>query len=182
MASLNQVHLIGRVGKDPETRQFEGGNKICTFTLATSESYTDRQGQRQESTEWHNVVLNGKLADLAQYFRKGSQLYVGGKIRTRSWNDQAGNRHFQTEVIGLTVQLLDPRQPQAAAPQQYAPAPAPQAPQYTPAPPPAPQPQYQQAPPAPAPHASAPQPYPQYAPQPPIGDLPPGNFDPDLGF
>lgn len=179
--------LIGRAGKDPEVRQFEGGSKVANFTLATDESYTDRNGQRQNATEWHNIVLNGKLADVAQqYIHKGSMLYVGGKIRTRSWQDQQGNKHYQTEIVGMSLQLLDPRPQQQAvpapqfqqAPQQYAPQPG-----YAPAP----QPQYQQAPAAPAPRQQAPtpapSPYPQYAPQAPVDDLPPaGNFDPDLGF
>lgn len=181
MASLNSVHLIGRAGKDPEVRQFEGGNKVANFTIATDESYTDRNGQRQSATEWHNIVLNGKLADIAdQYIHKGSMLYIGGKIRTRSWQDQSGNKHYQTEIVGLTLQLLDPKpQTQQAAPAtQYAQAPQQyaQAPQYQQAPP-APAPQYRQAP---APTQS---PYPQYAPQP---QVPPGfpadNVDPDLGF
>ena len=157
MATLNKVFLIGRVGKDPEVRQFDGGNKVANFTLATDESYTDRNGQRQTATEWHNLVLNGKLADIAaQYVHKGSMLYIEGKIRTRSWQDQQGNKHYQTEVVGLGMQLLDPK-PQAAAP-----APQPAAPQYQQTP--APRPQYAPQPQAPAP---APQPtYPQYAPQP----------------
>ena len=180
MASLNSVHLIGRAGKDPEVRQFEGGSKLAKFTLATDESYTDRNGQRQSATEWHNIVLNGKLADIAaQYIHKGSMLYVGGKIRTRSWRDQEGNDHYQTEIVGMTLQLLDPK------PQAQAPAPAyqqAQAPQYPQAPQYAPAPQYRQAP-APAPQAqtAVPSPYPQYAPQTqPVDDLP--GVDPDLGF
>ena len=110
MASLNSVSLIGRVGKDPEVRTFDGGNKIASFTLATSEKYTDRNGQSQEATEWHNVVFNNKLADLAEkYIKKGSLLYVGGKIKTRSWQDQQGQKRYQTEIVGLSVQLLDSR-------------------------------------------------------------------------
>lgn len=175
MASLNSVHLIGRAGKDPEVRQFEGGSKLAKFTLATDESYTDRNGQRQSATEWHNIILNGKLADVAaQYIHKGSMVYIGGKIRTRSWRDQEGNDHYQTEIVGMTLQLLDPK-PQAQAPAPaYQQAPAPQT-QYAPAPA---APQYRQAP---APQA--PSPYPQYEPQP---QIPPGfpadNVDPDLGF
>lgn len=121
MASLNQVHLIGRVGKDPETRQFDNGNKICTFSLATSEVYTNGQGERKENTEWHSIVLNNKLADLSQYIRKGSQVYVGGKIRTRKWTDNQGNDRYQTEVVGTTVQLLDPKPQQDRQPRQQAP-------------------------------------------------------------
>lgn len=176
MASLNSVHLIGRAGKDPEVRQFDGGSKLAKFTLATDESYTDRNGQRQSATEWHNIVLNGKLADIAaQYIHKGSMLYIGGKIRTRSWRDQDGNDHYQTEIVGMTMQLLDPKpqtQPVAQA-RPYTQAPAQQ---YAQAP--APAPQYRQAP---AQQTQQQAPYPQYAPQQPIEDLPSG-VDPDLGF
>lgn len=157
MASLNSVNLIGRVGKDPEVRNFEGGNKLATFTLATDESYTDRSGQRQEATEWHNIVLNGRLADIAEkYVRKGSMLYIGGKIKTRSWQDQQGQKHYQTEIVGLQLQLLDKRE---AQPQAQAQAPAPVRPAYNQ---PAPPPQYQQ----PAPQYAPPAPQPQYGPQP----------------
>ncbi len=188
MASLNSVSLIGRVGRDPETRQFENGGKIATFTLATDESYKDRNGQRHDATEWHSIVLNGKLADLAQYIRKGSQLYIGGKIRTRSY-EYNGETKYATEVVALSVQLLDPRSDNAQqAPQapaqapQYPPQPQVAPPQYAPqpqaappaqAPAPAPQPNYQ----APAPPQQAPvtQPAPQQAapaPQAQTDDLP----------
>lgn len=158
MASLNSVNLIGRVGKDPEVRNFEGGNKLATFTLATDESYTDRAGQRQEATEWHNIVLNGRLADIAEkYIRKGSMLYIGGKIKTRSWQDQQGQKHYQTEIVGLQLQLLDKREAQPQAPAQTYQRPAPQAPVPT---------QYQQPAPPPAPQYAPPaQPQPQYPPQ-----------------
>lgn len=124
MASLNSVSLIGRVGKDPEVRTFEDGNKIATFTLATSEKYTDRNGQPQEATEWHNIVFNNRLADLAEkHIKKGSLIYVGGKIKTRSWQDQQGQKRYQTEIIGLSVQLLDSKQQGAPqGPQMGAPA------------------------------------------------------------
>ncbi len=177
MASLNSVNLIGRVGKDPEVRTFEGGSKLATFTLATDEAYTDKSGQRQESTEWHNIVLNGRLADVAERFvRKGSMLYIGGKIKTRSWQDQQGQKHYQTEIVGLQLQLLDKREAQATAPQparQSAPAPAPQYQQ--PAPPPqysAPAPTPQYSAPAPQPQYSAPAPPPQYGMQDDGPDLP----------
>jgi len=116
MASLNRIDLIGRVGKEPDVRQFDGGGQMCTFTLATSETYTDRAGTKKEQTEWHNIVLNGKLAGVAQYIHKGSQIYVSGKIRTRTWSDQNGQSRSQTEVVGLIVQLLDSRQQGGARP------------------------------------------------------------------
>lgn len=110
MASLNKTLSIGRAAKDPEIKQFQDGNKIATFTLAVSETYTDRQGQRKENTEWLNVVLGGKLADVAERFiHKGSQIYLEGKIRTRSWDDQNGQKHSQTEILGINLQLLDPK-------------------------------------------------------------------------
>ena len=136
MPSLNKVHLIGVVGKDPETRQFGDGGQVCNFTLATSEIYTDREGQKQEQTEWHNIVLNGKLANLSQYIRKGSKLYVEGKIRTRSWQTQDGQKRFTTEIIANGLQLLDPKQQPEAKP---APAPKP-ATRQRPTPPPYPTP------------------------------------------
>ena len=132
MASLNKVHLIGTVGKDPETRQFGDGGQVCNFTLATSETYIDREGQRQEQTEWHNIVLNGKLANLSQYIHKGSKLYIEGKIRTRSWQGQDGQKRYTTEIVALGSQLLDPK-PQQAPPQpQQAPVPQRPAPQARP--------------------------------------------------
>lgn len=113
MASLNKILLIGRAGKDPEVRTFDGGSKLATLTLATSESYIDRSGQRQEQTEWHNLTINGKLADVAeQYIHKGSQIYVEGKIRTRSWDDQNGQKQYRTEIVVFGMQLLDPKPPQ----------------------------------------------------------------------
>ena len=109
MASLNKAFLIGSVGKDPETRQFNDGGQVCNFTLATSRSYTDRDGQKQEQTTWHNIVLNGKLANLSQYIHKGSKLYIEGEIRNRSFQTQDGQTRYVTEVIALGVQLLDPK-------------------------------------------------------------------------
>jgi len=179
MASLNRIMLIGGVGKDPEVRQFQDGAQVCNFTLATSESYTDRSGEKKEDTTWHNIVLNGKLAGLSQYIHKGSKLYVEGKIRNRSYQTQNGETRYVTEVVGLGVQLLDSK-PQA---QLSAPA---QQPSYPPQGGYAPQPGYAQAAPAQAPaQVAGPQPpaqpgYPQppmppagYGAQPPQPPLPP---------
>lgn len=173
MASLNFVQLICRVGNDPEVRQFDSGNKICTFRAATTESYTDRNGQKQEQTEWHNIVLNGKLADLAPYIYKGCLLYVGGKIRTRSWNGQDGVTHYQTEITGTAVQLLSPKREQ----QPQAPARASQGysqpmPNFNPAP--APQPMSYQQPPVPQGYSPAPQ---MQAPMQPMADSSDPNGD-----
>jgi len=107
MASINRVFLIGNVGKDPEIREIEGG-KIATITLATSESFTDRSGQRKEQTEWHTIVVFGKLADIVdKYIRKSSMLFVDGKIRTRSWQDRDNTMHFKTEIVANQIQMLN---------------------------------------------------------------------------
>lgn len=204
MASVNKILLIGRVGKDPDIRTFESGAKVASFTLATDESYTDRSGNRQTQTEWHNITLPGKIAEVAERFiRKGSQVFVEGKVRTRSWDDQNGQKHYQTEVVGLGLQLLDPKpqqQAQQPAPQQYQqPAPPqyqqPAQPQYQQPIPPAgypgaPQNPQQQSyapistpPQAPAPQYQQPAPAPSPAPQPPMAQqLDPNNYPGDLPF
>ena len=126
--SLNKVMLIGNVGKDPEVRYLEnnpqnpGNNvKVASFPLATSERYRDRNGELRENTEWHNVVVWRSNADVAEkYVRKGTQLYIEGRLRTRSWTDQTGNKRYTTEVVADTLQLLGKRPDgeQGAAPQQ----------------------------------------------------------------
>ena len=108
--SLNKVMLIGNVGRDPEVRYLDGnsGNaKVATFTLATTERYRDRNGETRENTEWHNIVAWRGNADVAERFvRKGTQLYIEGRIRTRSWDDQTGNKRYTTEIIVDNLQLL----------------------------------------------------------------------------
>lgn len=97
---MNKVILIGNVGKDPETKEFEGGKKVANFTLATSKTYKDRDGNRQEQTEWHNIVVFGKQADIVeQYVTKGKKLAIDGEIRTRSWDDKDGNKKYMTEIV-----------------------------------------------------------------------------------
>ena len=97
--------LIGNVGRDPEVRDFEGGMRRATFTLATTERFRDR-----ENTEWHNIVAWRQLAELAEkYIRKGSQIYVEGRIASRSWDGTDGAKHYITEIIANTIQLLDRR-------------------------------------------------------------------------
>jgi len=102
--------LIGNVGRDPEVRYLDGqsGNaKVATFTLATTERYRDRNGETRENTEWHNIVAWRNTADVVERFvRKGTQLYIEGRIRTRSWDDQTGNKRYTTEIIADTLQLL----------------------------------------------------------------------------
>ncbi|MGN1215995.1 MAG: single-stranded DNA-binding protein [Candidatus Cryptobacteroides sp.] len=111
--SLNKVMLIGNVGKDPEVRYLDGGaqggstTKVATFTLATTERYRDRNGEIRENTEWHNIVAWRNSADLAEkYIHKGSQVFIEGKLRTRSWTDQSGQKRYTTEVTVDNIQLL----------------------------------------------------------------------------
>ena len=122
MPSLNKVFLIGNVGRDPEVRYLDQGSaqggqstKVATFTLATTDRYRDRSGELRENTEWHNLVLWRQLADLAEKFiRKGSQIYVEGHIRTRSYNDQQGQKKYMTEIVADNVQLLGRRDGEGA--------------------------------------------------------------------
>jgi single-strand DNA-binding protein len=104
--------LIGNVGKDPEIRHLDTGVATTTIALATSETYTDKNsGQRVTNTEWHSVVLWRQLAELAEkYIRKGTQLYIEGRIRTRSWDDKDGQKRYTTEVVAETVRLLGRRE------------------------------------------------------------------------
>ena len=110
--------LIGNVGRDPEVRYLENGNnpqnsgnaKVASFTLATTERYRDRSGELRENTEWHNIVAWRNSADVAEkYIRKGTQIYVEGRLRTRSWTDQTGNKRYTTEVVVDNLQLLGRR-------------------------------------------------------------------------
>ena len=116
--SLNKAMLIGNVGRDPEVRYLEGNNgaKVATFTLATTERYRDRNGETRENTEWHNIVAWRNTADVVErYVRKGTQLYIEGRIRTRSWDDQSGNKRYTTEIIADTLQLLGKKSDNPAA-------------------------------------------------------------------
>ncbi len=136
--SLNKVMLIGNVGRDPEVRYLDGqsGNaKVATFTLATTERYRDRNNELRENTEWHNIVAWRGNADVCEkYVRKGTQLFIEGRIRTRSWDDQTGNKRYTTEIIADNLQMLgkksdnpgaqggyQPQQPAYAAPVQQQP-------------------------------------------------------------
>ena len=108
--SLNKAMLIGNVGKDPEVRYLDGSNgqaKVATFTLATTERYKDRNGETRENTEWHNIVAWRSTADVVERFvKKGTQVYIEGRIRTRSWDDQSGNKRYTTEIMADSLQLL----------------------------------------------------------------------------
>lgn len=110
--SVNKVILVGNLGNDPEVRNFENGGMIANVSIATSERWTDRNtGERKEHTEWHRVVFNNKLAEIAaQYLRKGSQIYVEGSLRTRKWTDpQTGQERYSTEVRADSMQMLGTR-------------------------------------------------------------------------
>jgi single-strand DNA-binding protein len=108
MGSLNKVMLIGNLGKDPEVRAIPSGAKVANFSIATTESYMDKNtNQKVEKTEWHNIVMWRGLAEIAEkYLRKGSQIYVEGRLQTRSWDDQNGQKRYTTEVIVDQMQML----------------------------------------------------------------------------
>jgi single-strand DNA-binding protein len=107
MAGVNKVILIGNLGKDPELRYTPSGQPTASFSLATTEKWTDKNGQRQERTEWHNIVVWGKLAELVnQYLKKGRSAYVEGRISTRSWDDRDGNKKYRTEIVAREIQFL----------------------------------------------------------------------------
>ena len=112
--TLNKVMLIGNVGKDPEPRHLENGTMLVTIAVATTERYKDRNGEVKEQTEWHNVVCWRNLAEIVEkYVRKGTQVYVEGKLRSRSWEDQNGQKRYVTEVMADVLRLLGrrPEQP-----------------------------------------------------------------------
>lgn len=120
--SVNKAIILGNVGKEPIIRTTEGGS-IASLSVATTEKYNDRSGQRQEQTEWHDVVCFGKLADVARdYIRTGAQVYVEGKIRKRSWEDKDGQKHYVTEIHvgapGTYLQILSGRKEEDRQPQQ----------------------------------------------------------------
>lgn len=107
MAGVNKVMLIGNLGKDPEVRYMEGGVAVANFTLATNESYKDKAGNKVDQTEWHNIVVWRGLAETAEKFlKKGMQVYIEGKLRSRNWNDKEGNKHYMTEVVGDNLVIL----------------------------------------------------------------------------
>jgi single-strand DNA-binding protein len=110
MAGLNRVLLLGRLGKDPEVKSIGSGTKVANFSIATSETYKDRDGNKQEKTEWHNIVMWRGLADIAErYLRKGSQVFIEGKLQTRSWENQEGKRQYITEIVADGMQMIGSR-------------------------------------------------------------------------
>jgi single-strand DNA-binding protein len=114
--SINKVILVGNVGKDPEIRHLDSGVAVATFTLATSETYTAKNGDRITSTEWHNIVLWRGLAEVAEkYVKKGKQLYIEGRIRSRSYEDKEGQKKYITEIYGDVMKLLGNRETQTGS-------------------------------------------------------------------
>lgn len=114
--SLNKVLLIGNLGKDPEAKHFEGGGMLVKFPIATSETYTNRTGERVTQTDWHNVVVTRKgLAEICdKYLKKGFKIYLEGKLKTRSWTDDAGNTKYMTEISGDSMTILTSKEEAAA--------------------------------------------------------------------
>ena len=111
MASVNKVILVGNLGRDPETRYMPDGGAITNISIATTSTWKDKSGEKQEATEWHRVAFFGKLAEIAgEYLKKGSQVYVEGKLRTRKWQDKDGQDKYTTEVIADAMQMLGGRQ------------------------------------------------------------------------
>ena len=173
---VNKVILVGNLGKDPEVRYMPNGNAVANFTVATSESWKDQQGQPQERTEWHNIVMYRRLAEVAgEYLKKGSKVYIEGKLQTSKWQDQStGQDRYKTEINANEMQMLDSRgqggygqnqnqynTPQQQAPQQGGyqsqPQQQQQAPAYLPKPQAAPHKEVPQQRPAPQTQQAAPQ-------------------------
>jgi single-strand DNA-binding protein len=107
MSGVNKVIIVGRLGADPEVKTISSGQTVCRLSVATSENWTDRDGQKQERTEWHRVVVWGRMAEVCgQHLSKGRQVYLEGRLQTRSWEDQQGQKKYTTEIVANTVQFL----------------------------------------------------------------------------
>lgn len=114
--SVNRVILVGRLGRDPETRYTGAGQAVCNFSLATDESFRDRNGERQKRTEWHKIVVWGKQAEIAQqYLKKGSLIYVEGRIQSREWTDKEGQKRTSFEIVANNFRMLGSRADSMAA-------------------------------------------------------------------
>lgn len=117
--SVNKVILVGNLGANPEMRFTAGGQAVANMRIATTERYTDKSGQKQEQTEWHTVVAFARLAEICgQYLTKGRQVYIEGRIRTRQWQDQQGQKRYTTEIVANTMQMLGGRTGAERAPEQ----------------------------------------------------------------
>jgi single-strand DNA-binding protein len=139
MASVNKVILVGNLGRDPEMRYMPSGDALASFSIATTDSWKDKNGQKQERTEWHRISMFGKQAEIAgEYLKKGSSVYIEGRLQTRKWQDKEGNERQTTEVVADRMQMLggrgggntyevmdDDMNQDAPAPRQSAPASAP---------------------------------------------------------
>ena len=125
MASVNKVILVGNVGRDPETRYMPSGDAMVNLSLATTDQWKDKNGEKQEKTEWHRIVIFGKTAEIAgQYLRKGSQIYIEGRLQTRKWTDKEGQERYTTEIVADRMQMLGSRSGGGDAPMDREPAPS----------------------------------------------------------
>jgi len=116
MASVNKVILVGNLGRDPETRYTTSGDAVTNIRLATTDTWKDKSGEKQERTEWHNIVFYGRQAEIAgEYLKKGRQIYVEGRLQTRKWQDKEGQDRYTTEIIADRMQMLGSREGGAAA-------------------------------------------------------------------
>ena len=114
--SVNKVILVGRLGRDPETRYTGSGQAVANFTMATDESYKDRNGERQKRTEWHRITAWGKLAEICQqYLKKGTMVYIEGRIQSREWQDKEGQKRTSYDIVANTMKMLSSRGDAAAA-------------------------------------------------------------------
>ena len=121
MAAVNKVILIGHLGADPELRYTPNGTPVANFRIATTERWTNKQGERMESTEWHRIVAWGKLGEFCgQYLNKGKQVYIEGRLRTRSWEDKDGKKQWTTEIIAQRLQLLGKPEKSSTPPEELA--------------------------------------------------------------
>ncbi len=116
MAGVNKVILVGNLGKDPELRYTPSGQAVATFSLATNRKWKDKEGQAQDQTEWHNIVTWGRQAEIAkEYLKKGTPLYIEGRIQYRTYNDRDGNKRYVTEIVAQTLQMLGRKGAEAGA-------------------------------------------------------------------
>ena len=107
MSGVNKAIILGRLGKDPETKFLDNGNQVTNFSVATSESWKDKSGENQKRTEWHRIVAWGKTAELAaKYLAKGREVYIEGKIQTRSWDDKSGQKRYATEIVAQNITFI----------------------------------------------------------------------------
>ena len=118
MASLNKVMLIGNLGRDPEVRYMPNGDAVANLAIATTDNWKDKNGEKQERTEWHRVVMYGRQAEIAgEYLKKGRPVYIEGRLQTRKWQDQQGNERYTTEIIADRMQMLGGREEEEVAEQ-----------------------------------------------------------------